>query len=145
MSLLHAVLNVNPFPNSTPENHAILPSTPLDRFRKAVIDLDPEARVRYLYEDTEIERLHMAAAQIGDSAVPSAEEDNFNHFITYVRGRDGHLWELNGGMKGPVNRGALEGDVISDGGLETGVRGFLRIAGGGEVGFSVVALASRDR
>ena len=148
MSLLHAVLNIYSPSSSSSSNpearyDAILPSTPLSRFRTAVTDLDPEARARYLYDDKEIEHLHMAAAQIGDSSVPSAEEDNFNHFITFAKGKDGHLWELNGGMKGPVDRGALEGDVMSERGLDNGIKGFLR-EGGGEVGFSVVALAGRE-
>ena len=143
MSLLHAVLNTQSPSSSnsgSEQEDAILPSTPLSRFRIAVTDLDPEARARYLYDDKEIEHLHMAAAHIGDSTVPSAEDDNFHHFITFVKGRDGHLWELNGGMKGPVDRGVLEGDVISEQGLKNGVGGFLREAGG-EVEFSIVALA----
>ena len=146
MSLLHAVLNLyEPFSKSDVKQDAILPSTPLDRFRKAAMNLDPEARARYLYDDKEIERLHMAAAHIGDSTVPSAADDNFNHFITFATGKDGHLWELNGGMKGPVDRGALEGDVLSQDGMEKGINGFLGKAGDEEVGFSVVALAPKEK
>ena len=140
MSLLHAVLNISK------DKAAILPATTLDRFRHAITNLPTEARARYLYDSKEIEAMHMAAAWVGDSAVPSPEEDNFNNFITFARGRDGHLWELNGGMKGPVDRGALEeGEgLMSERALELGVKGFLKFAAEEDVGFSIVALAPRN-
>ncbi|KAL6714183.1 hypothetical protein ACLMJK_008678 [Lecanora helva] len=107
--------------------------------------LDPQARSQLLYDSPDVEAAHMAAARMGDTVVPSSEDPNGFHFITFVKGGDGGLWELNGGMKGPVCRGVLgEGeDVLSERALEWGVKGFLKEAGSAEVGFSLVALAGR--
>lgn len=57
-----------------------------------------------------------------------------------------YRWELNGGMKGPVDRGVLEEDedALSERALELGVKTFLEKGGEGEVQFSLVALAPRD-
>lgn len=60
--------------------------------------------------------------------------------------QDGRLWELDGRRKGPLDRGVVgEGeDVLGEGALDVGVRAFLKReeeAGGGELRFSLVALA----
>ena len=77
---------------------------------------------------------------------PDAREENYQHFISFVKAEDGHLWELNGGMKGPVDRGGLgEGqDALSERALTLGVKSFLDLlgkGGEGEVNFSLVAMA----
>jgi ubiquitin carboxyl-terminal hydrolase L3 len=90
----------------------------------------------------------MAAAVQGDSVAPDASEENYQHFICFAKAEDGHLWELNGGMKGPVDRGLLgaEEDALSERALELGVKTFLGLLGkggegDGEVNFSLVAMA----
>lgn len=56
-----------------------------------------------------------------------------------------YRWELNGGMKGPVDRGALKDDedALSERALDSGVRTFLKHAGEEDLGFSIVALTPR--
>ena len=84
----------------------------------------------------------MGDTAAGELKLDEGEQYGY-HFVTFVRGEDGHLWELNGGMKGPVDRGWLgEGEADA---LELGVRTFLgeRVLGG-EVGFSLVALAAKE-
>lgn len=55
------------------------------------------------------------------------------------------MWELDGGRKGPLNRGKLgEGeDVLSERAIEMGPKRFLKReeeVGGGELRFSILAL-----
>lgn len=66
--------------------------------------------------------------------------------MCFVKSNDDVLWELDGRRTGPLNRGALSADqdVLSERALELGVRSFLKreqAAGGGELRFSLVALA----
>jgi ubiquitin carboxyl-terminal hydrolase L3 len=63
-----------------------------------------------------------------------------------VKGDDGNLWELNGGMNGPVNRGKLspDEDALSERALDLGVRTFMPKSDkvtDVDVRFSIVALA----
>lgn len=41
----------------------------------------------------------------GQTEAPAASENTEYHFITYVRGADGHLYELDGRRTGPVDLG----------------------------------------
>ncbi|CAF9917998.1 MAG: hypothetical protein ALECFALPRED_000454 [Alectoria fallacina] len=144
MSLLHAISN-------GPARTHILPSSPLSALITSAIPLPPTERARLIYDSPEIEAAHASAAQRGDSApgeLKLLEGEHYGyHFITFVKGDDGHLWELNGGMKGPVDRGVLgEGeDALSERALDLGVRTFLgKDVLGDEVGFSLVALAPSE-
>ncbi|KAI9667270.1 MAG: hypothetical protein M1821_000084 [Bathelium mastoideum] len=139
MAALHAVAN-------GPARAHVIPGSPLDALLRQAVPLGPKARAALLYESQALETAHTSAAALGDSMAPSAREPNGNHFIALVKAGDGKLWELNGGMKGPVCRGALgEGeDALSERALDLGLRPFLKVAeemGDGEIGYSVVALA----
>ena len=62
-----------------------------------------------------------------------------------MKSEKNHLWELDGGRKGPLNRGNLEDgeDVLGEKALELGPKRFLKReeeAGGGELRFSLLAL-----
>ena len=126
----------------------ITPDSTLDKLLKQAVGLKPRERAQLLYDSAELESAHMAAAVKGDTVAPDTREKNYQHFICFVKGEDGHLWELNGGMKGPVDRGVLreEDDALSERALELGVRTFLDLLGkGGEgdgaLNFSLVAMA----
>ena len=126
----------------------IKPDSTLDKLLKRAVELNPKDRAQLLYDSEELEKAHMAAAVQGDSVAPDTSEPNYQHFICFVKAEDGHLWELNGGMKGPVDRGLLgvEEDALSEKALERGVKTFLDLLGkGGEgdgaVNFSLVAMA----
>lgn len=117
----------------------------MDRLLEKAEPLGWEERAAVLYESEELEEAHMKAARRGDTYVPPAEEKPGYHFIAFVRGKDGHLWELEGGSDGPVDRGVLgEGeDMLSEGALERGVKRFIGFADG-NLEFSVVALAKKE-
>lgn len=137
ISLLHALSNgeVREF---------IQKDSFLDGLLKQVTPLQAVARAEALYNSQELEKLHMRAARRGNSVAPGADEENYNHFITFIKGKDGHLWELEGSTDGPVDRGALgeDEDVLSEKALEQGVKRFLKFADG-NLNFSVVAVARK--
>lgn len=120
--------------------------TDLDDLVKKAVTLEPKARAELL-EDTEaLETASQAAATTGDSAVPDANDSVDLHYVCFVKGRNGHLWEMDGRRKGPLDRGELaaEDDVLSETALNKGVRAFLKReeeAGGGELRFSLITLA----
>ena len=69
------------------------------------------------------------------------------HFVAFVKGVDGRLWELDGRRKGPLERARLseDEDALSDRALDFGVRRFLKTetAGGNpDLRFSLVSLGS---
>jgi len=119
----------------------------LDHFITNAVPLKPVERARLLEETEELELAHQEAAATGDSAAPSAEDSVDLHYVCFVRSeKNGHLYELDGRRKGPLDRGALgpDEDVLSPTALEKGVRAFLKReegAGGGELRFSLVVLA----
>ncbi|KJZ78805.1 hypothetical protein HIM_01578 [Hirsutella minnesotensis 3608] len=106
--------------------------------------LRPAARAAALHDSEALEKAHMRAARLGDTSAPRAEEFVGHHFLAFVKGKDGHLWELEGSVDGPIDRGALgeEDDVLSEKALDLGVRRFLEHAGD-NLEFSLVALAKR--
>ncbi len=119
----------------------------LDQLLKQAIPLKPDDRANLLYESKALESAHQNAATSGDSAVPSADDRVDLHYVCFVKAEDGHIWELDGRRKGPLDRGTLapDEDVLSDKALSLGVRSFLKReekAGGGELRFSLVGLAS---
>jgi ubiquitin carboxyl-terminal hydrolase L3 len=120
----------------------ILPGSDLDSILKEAVPLMPAARADVLYNSQALETAHASAAQKGDTVAPSSQEHAGQHFIAFVKGDDGHLWELEGGWNGPLDRGLLDetDDALSEKALQLGVRRFLKNMGG-ELRFSIVALA----
>ncbi|KAL7823519.1 cysteine proteinase [Trichoderma gracile] len=137
MALLHSVANGE-------ARQFVQQGSFLDGLLRETIPLKPVARAAALYNNEELERKHMKAARMGTSQPPEASEENHFHFISFVKGKDGHLWELEGATDGPLDRGLMrEGDdVLSEGALDMGIRRFLRAAKG-NVNFSIVALAKK--
>lgn len=72
------------------------------------------------------------AARMGGSRVIGKWEGSRNHFVAFVKGRDGGLWEMEGVSRGPIRRGSLEDgeDVVSERAFEMGLRRWLRYRGG---------------
>lgn len=135
-SLVHAVGNGS-------ARQYVTHNSLMDRLLEEALPLKRVDRANVLYNSEELEKAHMASAVKGDSAPPEAREPNGYHFITFVKGKDGHLWELEGSWD-PIDRGALDEseDVLSEKALELGVRRFQREAQG-NLEFSIVALTSR--
>ncbi|KAJ5715682.1 Ubiquitin carboxyl-terminal hydrolase [Penicillium malachiteum] len=135
MALLHCVFNLK-------DGRYVIPGSTLDTFRDKVIDLEPVERAKLLYDSTFLEEAHMEAAAQGSSAAPSPHDDNHHHFIGFVQ-KDGEVWELNGGMNGPLRRGFLpeDSDLLSERGLALTVNDFLDEAAKGGYGeMSIVAI-----
>jgi hypothetical protein len=50
-----------------------------------------------LYDDENFEVAHQSVARMGDTLPPDAEGGDWTgHFVSFVKGDDGHLWELEG-------------------------------------------------
>ncbi|KAK5165606.1 ubiquitinyl hydrolase 1 [Saxophila tyrrhenica] len=117
----------------------------LDTLVKRALPLKPRERAELLEETEALETAHSAAASTGDTAAPQAEDNVDLHFVCFVKSeKNGHLFEMDGRRKGPIDHGALgEGDdVLSERALELGARAFMkREAEGGDLRFSIVALA----
>lgn len=125
----------------------VQPGTDLDKFITKASSLNPKERAQLVEDSEALEQAHHEAAAEGDTSAPSAEDSIDLHFVCFVKSeKDGHLWELDGRRKGPLDRGALsvDDDVLSQSSLDKGVRAFLRreaSAGGGELRFSLIVLA----
>lgn len=117
----------------------------LDKLRKDAMPLRPTERAQFLHDSDMLEKAHAAAADTGDTAAPPLGEDPGHAFIAFVKGKDGHLWELEGRRKGPVDRGHLEDDedVLSEKALSMGPLPFIKreeAAGSGALNFSCTVL-----
>ncbi|ETI25320.1 hypothetical protein G647_02092 [Cladophialophora carrionii CBS 160.54] len=118
----------------------------LDKLVKDTIPLKPKERAQFLHDSDMLEKAHAAAAESGDSTVPPLGEEPDHAFIAFVKGKDGHLWELEGRRKGPVDLGVLgdDEDALSEKALRLGPLPFLKreeAAGSGDVRFSCTVLA----
>ncbi|SPN96646.1 probable ubiquitin thiolesterase L3 [Cephalotrichum gorgonifer] len=138
IALLHSISN-------GPAREFVVPGSELDKLLAEALPLKPRERAELLYNSEFLEKAHMAAAVKGDTVAPAGEEPNGYHFICFVKGKDGHLWELEGASDGPIDRGLLadDEDVLSEKALDAGIRRFTRVAEG-NLEFSVVALADSD-
>lgn len=136
IALLHSVSNGS-------SKQFIQPGSSLDSLLKEALPKKPWERADVLYNSADLEKAHMSVARKGDSAAPDAEEPNGYHFISFVKGKDGHLYELEGSWNGPIDRGVLEEgeDCLSEKALEMGIRRFVKAAEG-NLEFSMVALAT---
>lgn len=140
IGLLHGVSN-------GPARAQIQANSDLDKLVKQAVPLKPRERATLLEETQALETAHQEAASRGDTAAPQADDDVDLHYVCFVKDQNkGHLWELDGRRKGPLDRGELdaEEDVLSEKALQLGVRSFLKReeqAGGGELRFSLIVLA----
>lgn len=135
MGLLHASLN-------GPARDLIVEGSDLERIFKQAKELDSLGRARLLEQDKGLAERYGVVAEQGDTAAPGKEEEVDLHYVCFVKGKDGGLWELDGRRKGPIKRGDLGGneDVLSEGALREGVLKFLEREGA-DLRFSAVALA----
>ncbi|KAL2853431.1 hypothetical protein BJY01DRAFT_206621 [Aspergillus pseudoustus] len=140
IGLLHAVSN------GEARKHVISGSD-LEDLLKSAEPLPPIERADLLYESKALESAHADAAKLGDTKAPGAEDDVDLHFVAFVKGSDGKLWELDGRRKGPLERGVLaeEEDALSARALDLGVRRFLKVeseGGNPDLRFSLVSLGA---
>lgn len=138
IGLLHAVSNGEVRKN-------VLPGSDLENLLQQAEPLKPLERADLLYYSKALEAAHADAAKLGDTTAPDAEDQVDLHFVAFVKGKDGNLWELDGRRKGPLQRGSLgpDEDVLSETALELGPRRFLKKeaeGGQGDLRFSLVSL-----
>lgn len=118
----------------------------LDQIRKEALPKKAMLERAKVLEDSDaFEQAHKEAATMGDTSPPDNTEYHMGqHFVAFVKGDDGHLWELEGGRKGPLDRGALkeEEDVLSPAAVELGLGRLMRIESekGGDLRFSAIGL-----
>lgn len=143
IGLLHSVIN-------GPAKNYILPGSDFEKIRRDAIPLGMKDRAQMLYDSDAFEAAHKAVAEIGDTAPPPAGDKRHagQHFISFVK-EGGHLWELEGSRKGPIDRGVLgdDEDVLSPRALELGMKRVIKLvqaAGVDDLRFSVTALALRS-
>lgn len=140
IGLLHCLLNGE-------AAKSIVPGSTLDQIRRDALDKSMWERARVLEENAEYEAAHQEAAKLGDSPMPNENEHEHTgqHFVAFVKGTDGHLWELEGSRRGPLDRGTLKDDedLLSEVALEKGLGRLMRIEreNGGDLRFSAIALA----
>lgn len=140
MSLIHALAN-------GPARKSVSEGSLIDRIVKEARPLDPTYRAQLLYDSSEIEQAHMSVASEGDTSAPDAASKVAYHFITFCKGQDGHLYELEGSKDagGPLDLGPLPDgvDMLDEPTLKLGVRRYIDAAQG-NAEFSIVALAERS-
>ncbi|KAK3679169.1 hypothetical protein LTR78_000730 [Recurvomyces mirabilis] len=136
IALLHSVCNGS-------AKQFIAQDSILDEILKEATPLKPLPRADVLYNSDALEEAHMSVAFKGDSKAPLAAEPNGYHFISFVKGKDGHLYELEGGWNGPIDRAVLNeaDDVLSEKALDAGIRKYVKAAEG-NMEFSMIALAT---
>ncbi|GAB1318891.1 ubiquitinyl hydrolase 1 [Madurella fahalii] len=135
MGLLHATAN-------GAARDFVREGSDLDRLIRAAVPLAPTERSKLLERDGRLAAAHKGVAEKGDTAAPDARDDVDLHYVCFVKGRDGALWEMDGRRKGPLRRGELEEgeDVLSEKALALGPLKFLEREGA-DLRFSCVALA----
>ncbi|KAL0944629.1 ubiquitin carboxyl-terminal hydrolase [Colletotrichum truncatum] len=135
MGLLHAVAN-------GPAREYIEKPSDLNTLIENAEPLDPAGRAQLLENTPALATAHREAASQGATEAPQAQDDVDLHYVCFVRGNDGTLWELDGRRKGPLARGQLEDgeDVLSEKALTWGPLKFLEREGA-DLRFSAVALA----
>jgi ubiquitin carboxyl-terminal hydrolase L3 len=143
IGLVHCVLN------SAAAGH-VEPGSTLDRIRTDALPRGMRERARVLEDSDAFERAHAHAALLGDTVAPAqvGEDHTGQHFVAFVKARDGHLWELEGARKGPLDRGVLgeDEDVLSERALGMGLGRLMKIESqsGGDLRFSAIALAGAE-
>lgn len=140
IGLLHSVLN------SPAAQEHILSGSALDTLRRDAVPLGRVERAQMLYDSQPFEEAHASVAGLGDSAASLPANRDDGHFVAFVKGADGNLWELEGNRKGPINRGKLaeDEDVLSPRALEMGLKRVIKLvqeAGVENLRFSCTALA----
>jgi ubiquitin carboxyl-terminal hydrolase L3 len=104
--------------------------------------LNPHERALALEASKELEAAHANAAQLGDTAPGSAEDEVDFHYVCFIKSRSGRLYELDGVKKGPIDRGVApqDEDLLGPAGLKL-VKEYMQREGSGNLNFSLMALS----
>ncbi|KAF2672475.1 ubiquitin C-terminal hydrolase [Microthyrium microscopicum] len=140
MGMLHCIINGEAAAHITPGSE-------LDKLVDKAIPAKPDARAQQVYDSEFLEIAHAEAAHGGDSNVPLPSDPVPYGFTAFVKGKDGHLWELEGRRKGPVDRGLLgpDEDILSERVLGLSVYPYINREKVDESRFSCTALVTADK
>lgn len=94
IACLHACLN-------NTDKIDLEPGSVLERFYNGCKDLSPGDKATYLENATEFKEQHLAAADEGQSAQATEQDDVRHHFIAFVVNSKSQLVELDGTKVGP--------------------------------------------
>lgn len=105
----------------------IQPDSDLANLIQRALPLKPQERAEMLHDSEVLEAAHDIAAHTGDSVAPPRGECPDQAFIAFVKGNNGHLYELEGSRKGPIDLGLLppDADVLSQEALQKGPLAFI--------------------
>jgi ubiquitin carboxyl-terminal hydrolase L3 len=116
----------------------------LERLLATCLPLKAADRALALEASQELEAIYTTAALQGDSARPKNAEDDVDfHYVCFVKSTErGHIYELDGDRKGPIDKGACP---TRESALPRGYRRileeFIEQNGSGNLNFSLIALA----
>eukprot|EP00894_Picocystis_sp_ML_P003609 jgi/Pico_ML_1/54126/g4547.t2 len=83
----------------------------LDRFIKDTVNMTPEARGKFLEEQSDLESAHAGAASEGDTVAPGVDDEINLHFVALVN-KGGRLLELDGRKAGPIDHGPTSEETL---------------------------------
>jgi ubiquitin carboxyl-terminal hydrolase L3 len=99
-----------------------------------------------LEDNQELEQAYAEVAQKGDTEAPRDPEDEVPyHYVCFVKSHEtGHLHQLDGDRKGPIDLGPMEAteDVLSDKCLDV-IRAMMA-SESGDLHFSLMALVQSE-
>lgn len=98
IALIHALANNTSL--LSPESH-------LSEFVDGTKGMSPEERGNKLEADEKICQLHASFSAQGQTDAPDAEIDVDLHFVAFVPGQDGRLYELDGRQAGLIDHGHI--------------------------------------
>ncbi|KAK0386896.1 hypothetical protein NLU13_5209 [Sarocladium strictum] len=109
--------------------------------------MSPMERASLVEDSAQLEVAYAEVAVQGESCQPERAEDDVDfHYICLVRSpKNGHLYELDGDRKGPIDRGDVllpEEDLLGQGALQV-VREYFENGEDG-IGFSLMALVAKE-
>lgn len=98
-ALLHALANLSP---DFIVEDLVLNKLLLSRLTKNLSQSETSSLVEQLEQSIELDANYGLK---GQTDAPEADDDVQFHFVTYVKGTDGHIYELDGRRDGPVDLG----------------------------------------
>ncbi|GAB9470330.1 hypothetical protein Gpo141_00007578 [Globisporangium polare] len=132
IGLLHAIGNMRQHVTLEPESY-------LGKMFSKTETKTPDEIADYLEHDNELEETHSSAADAGQSEQLESVDDPINtHFICFSH-VDGHLYELDGRKKFPINHGPTTQENLLKDACRV-IQEFMA-RDEGEVRFTILALA----
>lgn len=132
-ALLHILSNI--------PRDLIIENSLLGNFLAEIRDL-PENEVPQAIERLE-NRINLDAnfGSQGQTEAPDAGSETIFHFITFVRGENGHLYELDGRRAGPIDLGECPEHVLANGKIAEKFQFYLDMADeANKMNFSLMGL-----